>query len=442
MSPCIHRAPVLWWKRCQADRTLPEAEPSAASGVAQWARLAPLTIPERVVQCRASFYSGPGTMRLFRFFASVALFVSFTASAEILIPNPPALDATAYILVDADSGEVLVEKNSDERLPPASMTKMMTSYIAVHELQEGKVTEDTMVPISVTAWKKGGSKMWVREGTEVRLIDLLRGIIVQSGNDASIAVAEYFAGSESAFAGWMNQYAQEFGMVSTHFENATGWPAEGHLTTARDLATLAKHIIKDHPEYYGLYAEKYFEYNDIRQPNRNKLLWRDPSVDGLKTGHTDEAGYCLAASAKRENTRLIAVVMGTKSEEARARETQKLLGYGFRYYETHKLYSAGDVLSTEKVWLGKTASVDISLAEDLYMTLPRGSKDQVEVSLEIKEYPEAPVVAGQAMGLLTISMGGEQLAERPLVALQDVEESGFFGRLFGKIRLFFVRLFS
>lgn len=382
-------------------------------------------------------------MYLFRLFISALLFsFSSLTLAAVIIPKPPVLDATAYILMDADSGEVLVEHNSGERLPPASMTKMMTSYIAVHEIVEGNVTEDTMVPISVTAWKKGGSKMWVREGTEVKMIDLLRGIIVQSGNDASIAVAEYFAGSESAFAGWMNQYAQEFGMFDTNFENATGWPAEGHLTTARDLALLAKHIIKDHPTYYGLYAEKYFEYNDIRQPNRNKLLWRDPSVDGLKTGHTEEAGYCLAASAKRDNTRLIAVVMGTRSEEARARETQKLLGYGFRYFETHKLYSKGDVLATEKVWLAKQDTVDLVVAEDIYMTLPRGSRDELVAEVVSPDYPEAPLSAGQGVGTLTLKMGEEELGKHDLVAATDIEESGFFGRLFGSIKLFFVRLFA
>lgn len=372
----------------------------------------------------------------------LTLFSAGVASAAIIIPKPPVLDASGYILVDADSGKVLVEHNADERLPPASMTKMMTSYIAVHELVEGNVSEDTQVPISVTAWKKGGSKMWVREGTEVSLIDLLRGIIVQSGNDASIAVAEYFAGSESAFAGWMNQYAQEFGMTSTHFENATGWPAEGHLTTARDLAILAKRIIKDHPDHYGLYAEKYFEYNDIRQPNRNKLLWRDPSVDGLKTGHTEEAGYCLAASAKRDNTRLIAVVMGTRSDEARARETQKLLGYGFRYFETHKLYSAGDVLATEKVWLAKNDQLDVIVNEDIYMTLPRGARDDLIAEVVTPDYPEAPLKVGERVGTLTLKMDGEVVGEHPLVSSRLVEESGFVGRLFGKIKLFFVRLFA
>lgn len=386
-------------------------------------------------------------MPLFRllpvFFVAISTFsLPLVSHAAVIIPQPPTLDASGYILVDADSGNVLVEHNADEKLPPASMTKMMTSYIAVHELVEGNVQENTQVPISVNAWKKGGSKMWVREGTEVSLIDLLRGIIVQSGNDASIAVAEYFAGSESAFSGWMNQYAQEFGMTNTHFENATGWPAEGHLTTARDLATLAKHIIKDHPDHYGLYAEKYFEYNDIRQPNRNKLLWRDPSVDGLKTGHTEEAGYCLAASAKRENTRLIAVVMGTRSDEARARETQKLLGYGFRYFETHKLYSAGDVLATEKVWLGKNDEVDLVLSEDLYMTLPRGSKDELTADVVTPDYPEAPIAEGEKVGTLTLKIGDEIVGEHALVASTNIEESGFVGLLFGKIKLFFVRLFA
>ncbi len=382
-------------------------------------------------------------MYLLRVFVSVFLVLFSSASlASVIIPKPPVLDATAYILMDADSGEILVEHNSGERLPPASMTKMMTSYIAIHEIIEGNVTEQTQVPISVTAWKKGGSKMWVREGTEVSLIDLLRGIVIQSGNDASIAVAEYFSGTEDAFADWMNQYAQQFGMVDTNFENSTGWPAEGHLTTARDLAILSRHIIKDHPEYYSLYAEKYFEYNDIRQPNRNKLLWRDPSVDGLKTGHTDEAGYCLAASAKRDNTRLIAVVMGTRSEEARARETQKLLGYGFRYFETHKLYSKGDVLATEKVWLAKQDSVDLIVADDIYMTLPRGARDELTASVVSPDYPEAPLANGQQVGTLTLTMGEDVLGQHALVAGSAIEESGFLGRLFGSIKLFFVKLFD
>ncbi len=371
-----------------------------------------------------------------------ALLATSAARAEVIVPKAPDLDASAYVLMDADSGRILVEHNADERLPPASLTKMMTSYIAVHELELGNVKEQTQVPISVKAWRKGGSKMFVREGTEVALIDLLRGIIVQSGNDASVAVAEYFAGSEEAFAGWMNQYAERFGMTSTHFENATGWPADGHLTTAGDIAKLALHIVKDHPHYYKLYAEKYYEYNNIRQPNRNKLLWRDPSVDGLKTGHTDEAGFCLAASAVRDNTRLIAVVMGTRSEEARARETQKLLAYGFRYYETRKVYSAEEVLQSNPVWLGKAENIDIGLEKELYLTLPRGMKGELEVNILTDEFIEAPISKGQVVGTLTVSMEGEVQAERPLIALADVEEAGFFGRLWGSIKLFFVRLFA
>ncbi|MDF1762244.1 MAG: D-alanyl-D-alanine carboxypeptidase [Oleibacter sp.] len=375
---------------------------------------------------------------------SVLFFLTFSISsfANIIIPKPPALDASAYILIDADSGSVLVEHNADERLPPASMTKMMTSYIAVHELVEGKVQEDTQVPISVNAWKKGGSKMWVREGTNVALIDLLRGIIVQSGNDASIAVAEYLSGSEDAFALWMNQYAQTFGMTNSNFLNSTGWPADEHYSTARDMATLALHIIKDHPQYYPLYAEKYYEYNDIRQPNRNKLLWRDPTVDGLKTGHTEEAGYCLTASAKRENTRLIAVVMGTRSEEARARETQKLLGYGFRYFETHLLYSAGETLSTNKVWLGQSDEVSLTVANDVYLTLPRGARDGLKAEIVTPDYIEAPLAKGDTLGTMTISIDDEVVAEQPLIASSKVEEAGIFGRLLGMIKLFFVRLFA
>ncbi|WP_430461648.1 D-alanyl-D-alanine carboxypeptidase family protein [Thalassolituus sp. LLYu03] len=377
-------------------------------------------------------------------FLSALTFLIFSAltQAAVIVPKAPDLDSSAYILLDADSGEVLVEHNADQSLPPASLTKMMTSYIAVHELELGNVAENTLVPISEKAWRKGGSKMFVKVNTQVPLIDLLRGIIVQSGNDASVAVAEYFAGSEEAYAEWMNQYAERFGMTNTHFVNATGWPADNHLTTARDLSKLALHIIKDHPHYYELYAEKYFEYNNIRQPNRNKLLWRDPSVDGLKTGHTDEAGYCLAASALKDGTRLIAVVMGTRSEEARARETQKLLAYGFRYFETRKVYTGGEVLQTNPVWLGKDNKVDLGVEKELFLTLPRGLKGELEVNIATDEYIKAPITKGQVMGTLTLSMDGEVRAERPLIALNDVEEAGFFGRLMGAIKLFFAKLFA
>ncbi|MFL0807668.1 MAG: D-alanyl-D-alanine carboxypeptidase [Oceanobacter sp.] len=377
-----------------------------------------------------------------RYLLTVVLFLfsGFSIAAAVIVPRAPELNAEAFILMDAESGHVLVEKNADKQLPPASLTKMMTSYIAVHELATGNVSDTTQVPISVNAWKKGGSKMWVREGTEVAMIDLLRGIIIQSGNDASVAVAEYFAGAEGAFADWMNQYAQRMDMTNTQFRNATGWPEDGHFSSARDLAKLALHIINDHPDYYGVYSEKSFKFNGIEQPNRNKLLWRDDSVDGLKTGHTEEAGYCLAASALRDGTRLIAVVMGTRSENARAQETQKLLAYGFRYFETHKLYSAQDALGQRKVWLGEQQQVQLGVAEDLYLTLPRGTKGDLDVDLVTDEYLKAPITAGQQLGTLSVSKDGEIITERPLIAIDAVQEAGFVGRLIGEIELFFAKL--
>lgn len=379
-------------------------------------------------------------MRLLTLLLSCAL--SLSANAAVIIPKAPDLDAKAYVLMDATSGRILVEHNADARIPPASLTKMMTSYVAIDELQLGRVSEQTPIPISVKAWRMGGSKMFVREGTQVPLIDILRGIVVQSGNDASVAVAEYFSGSESAFADWMNQFAARFGMNNTHFKNATGMPDPEHYSSAKDMATLSWHIINDHPQYYGLYAEKYFEYNKIRQPNRNTLLWRDPSVDGLKTGHTDEAGYCLAASAQRDGMRLIAVVMGTKSDNARTQEMQKLFAYGFRYFETRKVYNAEEVLRTQRVWLGKEAQVDLNLAKDLYLSVPRGLKGELNVSIRTDDVVKAPIEKGQVLGHITISLGEDVLAERPLLAQQSVAEAGFFGRMIDHIRLFFARLFS
>ncbi len=366
--------------------------------------------------------------------------VTSTQAESVIIPKPPVLNASAYILMDAASGEILVEKNADKQLPPASMTKMMTSYLATHELALGELNEQDPVPVSIKAWKMGGSKMFIREGRDVPLIDLIKGVIIQSGNDASIAVAEFVAGSEDAFVDLMNRHAQRMGMENTQFKNATGWPAKGHFSSARDMAILAQAIINDHPEYYQLYKEKYFEFNKIRQPNRNKLLWRDPSVDGLKTGHTDEAGFCLTASAERNGMRLIAVVMGTNSENARATETQKLLTYGFRYFETHRLYEAGASIKTLPVWYGEETEFDIGLANDLYITIARGSKEQLEIETLSNEFIEAPLQAGDSQGSLTIRLNEKVLAERPLVALSNVNEAGLFSRLWDGIKLFFIKL--
>ena len=389
------------------------------------------------------FHSFMNCLRAMRYLVSLCLMLlSGWSVAAVIVPRAPELDATAYILLDADSGKVLVEHNSDQRLPPASITKMLTSYVAIHEMRSGKANDSTPVPISVNAWKMEGSKMFVREGTEVPMIDLLRGIIIQSGNDASVAVAEYFAGSEDAFADWMNMYAERLGMTNSHFENATGWPHPEHYSTARDISTLAVHIINDHPDYYPLYSEKYFEYNGINQPNRNRLLWRDQAVDGLKTGHTEEAGFCLAASAKRDGMRLVAVVMGTRSDSARAQETQKLLAYGFRYFETHKLRNAGEVLGEHRVWLGTDNKVQVGLAGELNLTIPRGMQGELTMDIEMEEYPLAPIAQGQEVGKLVVRKDGEVLDTRPLVALNAIEESGFVGRLIGHIQLFLARLFG
>jgi D-alanyl-D-alanine carboxypeptidase (penicillin-binding protein 5/6) len=371
---------------------------------------------------------------------SVSCVISSVHAESVIIPKPPVLNATAYVLMDAASGEILVQKNADKQLPPASMTKMMTSYLATHELALGNLGEQDQVPISIKAWKMGGSKMFIREGRDVALIDLIKGIIIQSGNDASIAVSEYVAGSEDAFVDLMNKHTQRMGMTNTQFKNATGWPAKGHFSSAHDMAILAQAIINDHPEYYSLYKEKYFEFNKIRQPNRNKLLWRDPSVDGLKTGHTDEAGFCLTASAQRNGMRLIAVVMGTHSENARATETQKLLTYGFRYFETHRLYQAGASIKNLPVWFGEETEFDIGLNKDLYITIARGSKEQLQVETLTNEFVEAPLNAGEIQGTLTIRLEDKVLAERSLVALSTVTEAGFFSRFWDGIKLFFIKL--
>jgi len=365
---------------------------------------------------------------------------SSTFAATSLIPAPPQVAAKGYLLVDAQSGKVLVESNARQPLPPASLTKMMTSYIAAHEIDKGNISMDEMVRISVKAWKAPGSRMFIKEGTEVSVEDLLRGIIIQSGNDASIAIAEHIAGSSEACGDLMNQHAQLLGMSSTNFENATGLPSDQHYTTAEDLAKLARAITTRHPEHYAMYAERYFTYNNIRQPNRNKLLWRDKSVDGLKTGHTEEAGYCLVASAERNGMRLITVVMGTDSEEARAAESQKLLTYGFRYYETHKLYEAGQVLNEARVWGGVSDAVNLGISDDIYVTIPRGQHSELEANLDIDQYLEAPIGQGDSYGDLNVSLGEETVLKEPLVAMQGVDEAGFFSRLWDQIMLFFVQL--
>ena len=372
----------------------------------------------------------------------ISLCSALATAAPVIIPSPPDLAASAYLLLDPDSGEVLVSHNIDQRLPPASLTKMMTSYIAANEIKNGTVSLDDQVAVSIKAWRMGGSKMYIREGTRVQLAELLKGVVIQSGNDASIAVAEHIAGSEDAFADVMNQQAVILNMKESNFVNATGWPDENHYTTARDMATLAAAIIQDHPEHYKSYSEKYFTYGNIRQPNRNSLLWRDNSVDGVKTGHTEAAGYCLVASAVRDGMRLISVVMGARNVEARASESQKLLTYGFRYFETLNLYKAEQVLSNVRVWGGEHKTIDLGVMEDVQITAPRGTRENLVANMDINSVIEAPLKAGQSVGTLTITISETESLEVPIVVFEAVAESGFFSSLMDAIYLFFLQLFG
>lgn len=381
-------------------------------------------------------------IRVKQLLISAAVGFSALASAEGIIPAPPELAARAYVLMDYDSGDVLVQHNADERLPPASLTKLMTSYIAEQELMNGNIAETDTTRVSVKAWETGGSRMFIREGTDVSIIDLLRGVIIQSGNDASVAIAEHIAGSEDAFAGVMNQTAIQLGMNNSQFKNATGLPAEGHYSSAMDMAILSAAIIRDNSDYYPLYAEREFTYNDIRQPNRNRLLWRNPDVDGLKTGHTSEAGYNLVASAEVDGMRLIAAVFGTRSDEARAQETQTLLSYGFRYFKTHTIFTEEQVIRTARVWGGEQDHISLGVAEDVIKTIHRGSEDSVEASLSINPVIKAPIAIGDQLGTITVLKDNEPMLTLPLVAKEEIAQGSLLTRAWDAIKLFFWNLFN
>jgi D-alanyl-D-alanine carboxypeptidase (penicillin-binding protein 5/6) len=406
---------------------------------------APARVRDRARRGGPAFRPAPASARGTAFVLLcllVALVPEAHAAPRAIVPPAPELAATAWILLDADTGRVLAERDADERLPPASLTKIMTSYVVAREIQRGTIAPLDPVPISVKAWQTGGSRMFIREGTEVPLEDLIRGIVIQSGNDASVAVAEYVSGSESAFADLMNLYAEQLGMHDTQFMNATGLPDENHYSTARDLARLSRALIRDVPEHYGVYSEKEFTWNGIRQENRNKLLQRDRTVDGIKTGHTDAAGYCLVASALRGDMRLISVVLGTDSQAARERETQKLLSWGFRYYETRQVYAAGDPVTATRVWGGAADEVPVAVAEPIVLTIPRGSYDALEAVTELDGVLAAPVARDQPLGTLQLKLGEEQLARIPLVAAEEVPSGSFFKRMWHWLQLFLLRFFG
>ncbi len=361
--------------------------------------------------------------------ASVML--SSINSFAVITPNPtaPSIAAKSYILQDFASGRVLAESNSEQRLPPASITKLMTAYVVSQELAAGNIHLTDDVLISEKAWRMVGSRSFIEVNTKVPVEVLLRGMIIQSGNDAAVALAEHVAGSEDTFAQMMNQYAQQLGMPNTHYRNSTGLPDPEHYTTAKDIAILSAAIIRDFPDHYKWYAEKEYKHNDITQHNRNKLLWRDSSVDGLKTGHTEEAGYCLAASAVRSDMRLISVVLGTRSDNARAQETQKLFNYGFRFFETHELYPSLTHIADSKVWKGSIKQVELGLAQPLSVTVPRGHYKELVASTNIQQPIVAPIIEGAQLGEVEIRLGDELIAKRNLVAIKAVEQGGWWRRL-------------
>jgi D-alanyl-D-alanine carboxypeptidase (penicillin-binding protein 5/6) len=367
---------------------------------------------------------------LFLFFS--LLFINFQVSAEspeVSTPSAPTIDAAAYILQDYHTGKVLAENNADAKLAPASLTKIMTVYVVFTELSNGHLHLEDMVTISEKAWKTSGSRMFIELGNQVNVEDLLKGVIIQSGNDASVALAEHVGGNEETFAEMMNQHAIRLGMANSHFKNSDGLPVEDHYTTARDLAILTTALIKEFPDYYRWFSQKEFTFNKITQQNRNKLLSRDESVDGVKTGFTDDAGYCLVASALREDMRLISVVMGAKSANARANENQTLLNYGFRFYESHRLYQGKTALNEARVWKGASKTISLGLAEDIYVTIPRRQYKDLKAVINVDKKITAPVADGAKLGSVKVTLKDEVVINKDLVALKAVDQGNIFQQL-------------
>ena len=368
--------------------------------------------------------------------AGIFLFLSLSLIAEeSFIPDPPSVNATNYILIDSTSGRILAEKEADERIEPASITKIMTGYVAADQAEKGFVSLSDEVLISENCWRKQGSKMFIREGTRVSMSDLMKGMVIQSGNDASCAIAEHVAASEEGFVQLMNLYAREMGLDNTQFRNESGWPDPDHYSSARDLAILSTNLINKFPEHYALYKEKYFTFNEIKQRNRNSLLWQDDSVDGIKTGHTESAGYCLVSSGVRNDTRLIAVTIRSSSEKARLRDNRRLLDYGFRYFRTKKILISDVSLIEEQVWGGEKEQVNLSSAEDLYLTLSPRDFQRVEPKITLNDYLQAPINKGQVVGEINLLLDGESLATVDAIAMEEVKSLGFFGRAWSNIKL-------
>ena len=368
---------------------------------------------------------------------SLFLFSSATYAASMPTPAAPLIGAKSYLVIDSKTGHEIASLDADVPLAPASLTKIMTTYVVFSALKQGQIALDEEVTVSEKAWRTPGSRMFIEVGKRISVEDLLMGMIVQSGNDASVALAEHIGGTESVFAEMMNQHAAALGMHSSHFMNATGLPADNHVTTARDLATLARALIEEFPDYYPWHSVKEFTFNDITQSNRNTLLWRDDSVDGLKTGHTEDAGYCLVASASRDNMRVISVVLGTSSTKARADGSQALINYAFRFFETRLLFRAGEEISTARIWKSANEYSALGVLDDLYITVRRGSYDKLESKLDIPSVVEAPIAAGQPVANLSVSLDGEQLLATPLRALDDNPTGSLWQRTKDNISLMF-----
>ncbi|UOA10336.1 D-alanyl-D-alanine carboxypeptidase family protein [Methylobacter sp. S3L5C] len=367
---------------------------------------------------------------LFLFFGLLATVFQVNAeNTDITTPPAPNIAATAFILQDFHTGKVMAENNADAKLAPASLTKIMTVYVAFRELGNGHLHLEDSATISEKAWKTAGSRMFIELGNQVKVEDLLKGIIIQSGNDASVALAEHVAGSEATFADMMNQHAARLGMVNSHFKNSDGLPMEDHYTSARDLAILTTALIKEFPDYYRWFSQKEFTFNKITQQNRNKLLSRDESVDGVKTGFTDDAGYCLVASALREDMRLVSVVMGAKNANARANENQTLLNYGFRFFESHRLYEGKKTLDEPRIWKGATKTLPLGLAEDIYATIPRRQYKDLKAVINVDKKITAPVAEGAKLGSVKVTLNDEVIVDKDLVALKAVDQGNIIQRL-------------
>ena len=376
-------------------------------------------------------------MRAFlSFLFAVLSLASWPALAQQLPPTP-SIAARAWILVEFGSGQVLTAEKADERVEPASLTKLMTAYLTFAALRQKVLTIEQTLPVSEKAWQAPGSRMFIDPKHPVAVGDLIKGMIVQSGNDACVALAEAIAGSEDGFVQMMNREAQRLGMKNTHFMNATGLPDPQHYSTARDLSLLASAIVRDFPDFYPTYSIKEFRYNNIKQPNRNRLLWADPSVDGMKTGHTDNAGYCLIASAKRGQRRLLSVVLGTSSDNVRAEESLKLLNFGYQYYDAVRLYEKNQVVSQLKVWKGENKTVKAGFLNDFVMAMPKGLAGRVQAQLLPSKTLVAPVAAGQAIGTMKLTLDGKLYGEYPVVALEAVAPAGIVGRAMDTVRMWF-----